>query len=68
MFRMKTTCLWAMACAALFTSCMKSIDLSVEGYKPETYSEVRFTIGGECSTTEVPLTRSSNLEIGRAHV
>lgn len=37
------------------SSCIKEKDLSQITDKPDTYSEVRLSIGGECNTTEVPM-------------
>lgn len=40
---------------AALSSCIKDKDLSQITNKPDTYSEVRLSIGGECNTTEVPM-------------
>lgn len=47
---------------AILSSCIEEKDLSQISKvpEPETYSEVTFNIGGECSTTETPLSRATN--------
>lgn len=45
---------------ATLSSCIKDKDLSQITNKPDTYSEVRLSIGGECNTTEVPMTRAED--------
>ena len=40
---------------AMLSSCIKDKDLSQITNKPETYSEVALSIGGECNTTETPM-------------
>lgn len=41
--------------ATALNSCIEDKDLSQISEKPETYSEVTFSIDGECNTTEVPM-------------
>lgn len=45
---------------AMLSSCIKDKDLSQITNKPETYSEVALSIGGECNTTETPMSRASD--------
>lgn len=44
---------------AMLSSCVKDKDLSQLTNKPETYSEVTLSIGGEYNATEVPMSRAT---------
>jgi hypothetical protein len=50
----------AILAIAMLSSCIKDKDLSQIGNKPETYSEATLSIGGECNTTETPMSRASD--------
>lgn len=50
-----------LACTCLtFSSCVPEKDLYEEKTKPVTYSEVNFSVGGDCSVTDRPMSRAND--------